>query len=116
MVDCDFHTTYTGDLNNENNKTQNGSKVKMDTSMKNLMTYLVLRQLIKVHHFNVLSKGRDCESCIQFCAIPSMGGKGEITEKAQASIMTHFHLLSRVHRTGQNQSNLEASGGNPKSF
>lgn len=56
IVDCNFHVTYTGDLNNENNKTQNGSKVKMDTSMKNLMTHLVLQTIDKGSSFQCFVK------------------------------------------------------------
>ena len=78
------------------------------------MTHLVL-QLTKVHHFNVSSKGKDCESCIKLCTIPTMGRKGEIREKLEVSMMTHFYLLSRVHKRGQKQSNPESSKADPKS-
>lgn len=77
MVDCNFHTIYTRDLNNENNKTQKGSKVKWTLLWRISGHTLCYRQLIKVHHFNVLSKGKDRESCIKLCVILSMGRKEE---------------------------------------
>lgn len=87
----------------------------MQASMNIPWHTLCYRRFTKAHHFNVSSEGKDCESCITLCTLPTMGRKAEIREKLQVSMMTHFCLLFRVHRRGQNQSNLESSEGDPKS-